>query len=80
MRVRFEQVTKRFGRHVAADAIDLEIDAGECLVLVGPSGCGKTTVLRLLAGLESADAGRIWIGDRVVNNVPAAERDVAMVF
>jgi ABC-type sugar transport system ATPase subunit len=80
MRVRFEQVTKRFGSHVAADGIDLEIDAGECLVLVGPSGCGKTTVLRLLAGLESADAGRIWIGDRVVNDVPAARRDVAMVF
>ena len=80
MRVRFERVTKRFGSHVAADAIDLEIDAGECLVLVGPSGCGKTTVLRLLAGLESADAGRIRIGDRVVNDVPPAERDVAMVF
>jgi multiple sugar transport system ATP-binding protein len=80
MRVRLEQVTKRFGSHVAADSIDLDVDAGECLVLVGPSGCGKTTVLRLLAGLESADAGRIWIGDRLVNEVPAAERDVAMVF
>jgi multiple sugar transport system ATP-binding protein len=80
MRVRFEQVTKRFGRHVAADAVDLDVAAGECLVLVGPSGCGKTTLLRLLAGLEHVDGGRLWIGDRVVNDVPAADRNVAMVF
>jgi multiple sugar transport system ATP-binding protein len=80
MRVRFEQVTKRFGAHVAADAIDLEAEDGECLVLVGPSGCGKTTLLRLLAGLERIDAGRIWIGDRIVNDIAPADRDVAMVF
>jgi multiple sugar transport system ATP-binding protein len=80
MRVRFEQVTKRFGRHIAADAIDLDVAAGECLVLVGPSGCGKTTLLRLLAGLERVDAGRLWIGERLVNDVAPADRDVAMVF
>jgi ABC-type sugar transport system ATPase subunit len=80
MRVRFERVTKRFGAHVAADAIDLEVDAGECLVLLGPSGCGKTTLLRLIAGLERLDSGAIWIGDRRVDGLEPAERDVAMVF
>jgi multiple sugar transport system ATP-binding protein len=80
MRVCFERVTKRFGPHVALHDVDLEVLAGECLVLLGPSGCGKTTLLRLVAGLESADTGRILIGDRVVNDVPPAGRDVAMVF
>ena len=80
MRVRFEGVSKRFGTHTALRGIDLDVHTGECLVLLGPSGCGKTTLLRLLAGLERADQGRIWIGDRVVNDVDPAERDVAMVF
>jgi len=80
MRVRFEGIGKRFGAHAALRDIDLEVRAGECLVLLGPSGCGKTTLLRLLAGLETPDAGKLWIGDRVVNDLPPAERDVAMVF
>ena len=80
MRVLFEGVSKRFGAHAALRNIDLEVHAGECLVLLGPSGCGKTTLLRLLAGLERADAGRIWIGDRAVDQLEPAARDVAMVF
>jgi multiple sugar transport system ATP-binding protein len=80
MRVRLEAVSKRFGAHAALRNIDLDVNPGECLVLLGPSGCGKTTLLRLLAGLERADSGRIWIGDRVVNDLEPSERDVAMVF
>ncbi|MEZ5217732.1 MAG: ATP-binding cassette domain-containing protein [Ilumatobacteraceae bacterium] len=64
----------------ALDRLDLEIDDGEFLVLVGPSGCGKSTTLRMLAGLEPVDRGRIDIGDRDVTMLPARERDIAMVF
>jgi multiple sugar transport system ATP-binding protein len=80
MRVRFESVGKRFGAHAALADVDLVVEPGECLVLLGPSGCGKTTLLRLLAGLETPDSGRLYIGERLVNDVPPAERDVAMVF
>ena len=80
MRVRFAKIGKRFGAHRALREVDLDVEPGECVVLLGPSGCGKTTLLRLLAGLESADEGDLFIGDRRVNDIPPAERDVAMVF
>jgi ABC-type sugar transport system ATPase subunit len=80
VRIRFQRVVKRFGAHVALDGIDLDVAPGECLVLLGPSGCGKTTLLRLLAGLERLDSGAIWIGDRRVDELAPADRDVAMVF
>ncbi|MBP0002823.1 MAG: ABC transporter ATP-binding protein [Cyanobacteria bacterium SBC] len=60
--------------------IDLTVRDGEFLVLVGPSGCGKSTLLRLIAGLESLTAGKIYIGDRLANDLPPKRRDVAMVF
>ncbi|MGQ0702877.1 MAG: ABC transporter ATP-binding protein [Gemmatimonadales bacterium] len=66
--------------HVAVHRIDLEIADGEFLVLLGPSGCGKSTTLRMVAGLESMTAGTIRIGSRIVNQVPARDRDIAMVF
>ncbi len=78
--IRFDDVTKTFGDTVAVDHLDLDIADGEFLVLLGPSGCGKSTALRMLAGLETPTAGTISIGDRVVNDVDARHRDVAMVF
>ena len=73
-------VEKRFGDVTAVAAVDLEVRAGELLVLVGPSGCGKSTLLRLIAGLEEPTAGEVWIGGRPVNDVAPGDRDVAMVF
>jgi multiple sugar transport system ATP-binding protein len=64
----------------AVDKLSLEIEDGEFMVLVGPSGCGKTTALRMVAGLEQISEGVVRIGERVVNNVPARDRDIAMVF
>ncbi|MFN2565599.1 MAG: ABC transporter ATP-binding protein [Gemmatimonadaceae bacterium] len=68
------------GARVAVHDMDLEVADGEFVVLVGPSGCGKSTTLRMIAGLESISAGRLRIGGRVVNDVPAKDRDIAMVF
>ncbi len=64
----------------AVDQLDIAIEDGEFLVLVGPSGCGKSTSLRMLAGLEDIDAGKIWVGDRDVTHVQPKDRDIAMVF
>ncbi len=79
-RVVYEHVTKRYGDVVAVNDLTLEIRDREFLVLVGPSGCGKSTVIRLLAGLEPMTDGKIYIDDRLVNDVPARDRDIAMVF
>jgi multiple sugar transport system ATP-binding protein len=78
--VTFDHVTKRFGDVVAVHDLNLEIRDGEFMVLVGPSGCGKTTSLRMIAGLEEITEGTLKIGDRVVNDVPPKDRDIAMVF
>jgi len=79
--ISFERVDKVFpDGTTAVSGLDLEMPEGEFMVLVGPSGCGKTTALRMVAGLEEISAGTIRIGDRIVNDVPAKDRDIAMVF
>ncbi len=79
-KVILKSVGKRFGDFTAVHSLDLEIEEGQFMVLVGPSGCGKTTLLRMVAGLEEVSSGEIWIGDRIVNDVPPKDRDIAMVF
>jgi multiple sugar transport system ATP-binding protein len=79
-KVVYEHVTKRWGDVVAVSDLSIEIADKEFLVFVGPSGCGKSTSLRMLAGLEDITDGKIYIGDRVVNDVPPKDRDIAMVF
>ena len=80
--VTLERLTKIYdrGQLPAADAVSLEVRHGEFMVLLGPSGCGKTTTLRMIAGLESISSGTLSIDGRVVNNLPAKDRDIAMVF
>ncbi len=78
--VTFEHVRKEYGDQVVIPDFSLSVTDGEFLVLVGPSGCGKSTALRMIAGLEEATAGRLLIGDRVVNHLAPGDRDVAMVF
>jgi multiple sugar transport system ATP-binding protein len=78
--VTFDHVSKRFANMVAVNDLNFEIPDKEFLVMVGPSGCGKSTALNCLAGLEEISEGRILIGDRVVNDVPPKDRDIAMVF
>jgi len=80
-RVVFDEATKVYpGPVVALDHLTLDVADGEFLILVGPSGCGKSTALRMVAGLERISDGTISIGDRVVNDVPPKDRDIAMVF
>ncbi|GAB2174560.1 ABC transporter ATP-binding protein [Dongia sp. agr-C8] len=78
--VTIRDVRKTFGAVDVIHGVDLDIADGEFVVLVGPSGCGKSTLLRMIAGLETISAGTIQIGDRVVNHLPPAQRDIAMVF
>jgi multiple sugar transport system ATP-binding protein len=78
--VRLDKVAKRFGAVSIIEGLDLDIHDHEFMVLVGPSGCGKSTALRMIAGLEDVSEGKIYIGDRLVNDLEPKDRDVAMVF
>jgi multiple sugar transport system ATP-binding protein len=78
--VKFERVHKVFSSGAAVEDLNLDVPDGDFLIMVGPSGCGKTTSLRMLAGLERPTYGRIFIGPKMVNKVPAKDRDIAMVF
>src|SRR5438132_169544 len=79
--VSFRNISKVFGKDVkAVDDLNLDIRDQEFMVLVGPSGCGKTTALRIVAGLEESTSGQVSIGDKVVNDIPPKDRDIAMVF
>ena len=78
--VRVRALRKNYGSLEVLHGLDLDIEDGEFVVLVGPSGCGKSTLLRMVAGLEGVTSGSIHIGERHVNNLPPAERDIAMVF
>ena len=78
--VKLKNVVKRFGRIEVVSDFNLDIAEGEFIILVGPSGCGKSTTLRMVAGLETITAGEIYIGERLVNNIPPKGRNVAMVF
>jgi len=78
--VTLKGVSKSFGTNAVVHDVNLEIPDKEFVVMVGPSGCGKTTTLRMIAGLEDVTEGEIYIGDRLVNDVPPKDRDIAMVF
>ena len=78
--IRMEGIYKAFGDVSVIEDLNLHIHDGELMVLVGPSGCGKSTALRMIAGLEAVTAGTLYIGDRIVTDVPPKDRDIAMVF
>ncbi|MEO9650261.1 MAG: sn-glycerol-3-phosphate ABC transporter ATP-binding protein UgpC [Roseobacter sp.] len=78
--VKIQEICKSYGAVEVINGLDVEIADGEFVALVGPSGCGKSTLLRMIAGLEPINGGTISIGDRIVNNLPPSQRDIAMVF
>ncbi len=78
--VRLENITRSYNNITAIEDISFEVPDGQFWVLLGPSGCGKSTILRTIAGLETASSGRLYIGNCLMNEIPARQRDVAMVF
>ena len=79
-KVQLQDIKRKFNNVTAIEDITFEIPDGEFWVLVGPSGCGKSTILRTIAGLESATSGKLFIGDRLMNDIPARQRDIAMAW
>ena len=78
--VKIRDLFKAYGATEVIHGLDIDIEDGEFVVLVGPAGCGKSTLLRMIAGLEGITSGQITIGNRIVNNLPPSDRDIAMVF
>ncbi|MBI4811029.1 MAG: ATP-binding cassette domain-containing protein, partial [Ignavibacteriales bacterium] len=78
--VRLEHVYKKYDTNTVVDDVNVTIEDKEFVVLVGPSGCGKSTTLRMIAGLEEITEGKIFIEDKLMNDVPPKDRDIAMVF
>ncbi|MEO1347084.1 MAG: ATP-binding cassette domain-containing protein, partial [Pseudomonadota bacterium] len=78
--VKIQDIRKSYGAVEVIHGVNVDIGDGEFVALVGPSGCGKSTLLRMIAGLEHINSGTIAIGARTVNNLPPAQRDIAMVF
>jgi len=78
--IALHNIRKSYGNLPVIHGVDVDIEDGEFIVLVGPSGCGKSTLLRMIAGLETISGGRLSIGNRMVNDLPSKERDIAMVF
>ena len=78
--IRWENITKDFGRVIAVKELNLECKDGEFMALLGPSGCGKTTTLRMTAGLETPTSGTIYFDDKPINHLAPRERNIAMVF
>jgi multiple sugar transport system ATP-binding protein len=80
--VELDRVSKRYdgAKALAVEDVSLGVERGEFVVLLGPSGCGKSTILRMIAGLEPITSGTLAIDGRVINDVPAKDRDIAMVF
>jgi sulfate/thiosulfate transport system ATP-binding protein len=80
MAIKVEGLVKRFGSFMALDDVSLDVTDGELTALLGPSGSGKSTLLRIIAGLETPDAGRVWLGDRDVTTIPPQQRGIGFVF
>ena len=78
--IKLTHVTKRWGKFYAVDDLSLDMEDNSFITLLGPSGCGKTTTLRMIAGLEEISKGEMYIGGRLINDVPPKDRDIAMVF
>ena len=78
--VELRNINKSFGDFKASDQVSFSVEKGKLIGLLGPSGSGKTTILRILAGLESADSGEIYIDGKLVNNIPASKRGIGFVF